>query len=38
MGTLDLATAKKRRALTYTAARAERIDEFERVFALDARG
>jgi DNA-binding HxlR family transcriptional regulator len=38
MGTLDLATAKKRRALTYTAARAERIDEFERVFALDAGG
>jgi DNA-binding HxlR family transcriptional regulator len=36
MGTLELATAKKRRAITYTPARPERIDEFERVFAFEA--
>lgn len=37
-GTIDLTAAKKRRALTYIPKNSERIEEFERVFALDSTG
>ncbi len=37
-GLIDLATAKKRRSITYAGARADRIEEFERVFALEPAG
>jgi DNA-binding HxlR family transcriptional regulator len=35
IGDLDVVTAKRRKLLSYTPARSDRIDEFERVFALD---
>jgi DNA-binding HxlR family transcriptional regulator len=35
IGDLDLATAKRRHAVTFTPTESERIEEFERVFALD---
>jgi DNA-binding HxlR family transcriptional regulator len=37
-GTIDLTAAKKRRALTYNPKESARIEEFERVFALDSTG
>jgi hypothetical protein len=37
-GTIDLTAAKKRRALTYNPKDSARIEEFERVLALDSTG